>query len=100
MAKAKSVIITCATTGGIHTPTMSPHLPITPQQIAAQSIAAAEAGASIIHLHARDPETGKPTPDPNVFMQFLPIIKQSCDAVVNISAGVCKPNRRLRPKTS
>ena len=87
MAKAKSVIITCATTGGIHTPTMSPHLPITPQQIAAQSIAAAEAGASIIHLHARDPETGKPTPDPNVFMQFLPIIKQSCDAVVNISTG-------------
>ena len=84
---AKSVIITCAVTGGIHTPTMSPHLPITPRQIAEQSIEAAEAGASIIHLHARDPETGKPTPDPEVFMQFLPSIKQSTEAVVNISTG-------------
>ncbi|MEM7171785.1 MAG: 3-keto-5-aminohexanoate cleavage protein [Pseudomonadota bacterium] len=87
MAKSKSVIITCAVTGGIHTPTMSPHLPITPQQIAEQSIAAAEAGASIIHLHARDPETGRPAHDPDVFMQFLPIIKQSSDAVVNITTG-------------
>ena len=87
MANSKNVIITCAVTGGIHTPTMSPHLPITPQQIAQDSIAAAEAGASIIHLHARDPETGKPTPDPGVFMQFLPIIKQSSDAVINISTG-------------
>jgi uncharacterized protein (DUF849 family) len=84
---AKSVIITCAVTGGIHTPTMSPHLPITPQQIAQESIAAAEAGASIIHLHARDPETGKPDPRPETFMQFLPIIKQSSDAVVNVSTG-------------
>lgn len=84
---AKSVIITCAVTGGIHTPTMSPHLPITPQQIARESIAAAEAGASIIHLHARDPETGKPDPRPETFMQFLPIIKQSSDAVVNVSTG-------------
>jgi len=84
---AKNVIITCAVTGGIHTPTMSPHLPITPQQIARESIAAAEAGASIIHLHARDPETGKPDPRPETFMQFLPIIKQSSDAVVNVSTG-------------
>jgi uncharacterized protein (DUF849 family) len=84
---AKSVIITCAVTGGIHTPTMSPHLPITPQEIARESIAAAEAGASIIHLHARDPETGKPDPRPETFMQFLPIIKQSSDAVVNVSTG-------------
>ena len=84
---AKSVIITCAVTGGIHTPTMSPHLPITPQEIAQESIAAAEAGASIIHLHARDPETGKPDPRPETFMQFLPIIKQSSDAVVNVSTG-------------
>lgn len=84
---AKNVIITCAVTGGIHTPSMSEHLPVTPSQIADQSIAAAEAGASIIHLHARDPKTGKPTPDPDVFMQFLPVIKQSCDAVVNISTG-------------
>lgn len=83
----KSVIITCAPTGGIHTPTMSPHLPITPQDIARQSIDAAEAGASIIHLHARDPETGKPDPSPDRFMEFLPVIKQSTDAVINISTG-------------
>jgi uncharacterized protein (DUF849 family) len=81
------VIISCAVTGAIHTPSMSEHLPITPQQIAEQSIAAAEAGASIIHLHARDPRTGEPTPDPAVFMQFLPVIKQSTDAVVNITTG-------------
>ena len=83
----KSVIITCAVTGGIHTPTMSPHLPITPDQIATASIEAAEAGASIIHLHARDPETGKPDPRPETFMEFLPRIKQSTDAVVNVSTG-------------
>lgn len=84
---AKSVIITCAVTGGIHTPTMSEHLPVTPTEIATASIEAAEAGASIIHLHARDPETGKPDPRPETFMQFLPVIKQSTDAVVNISTG-------------
>jgi len=81
------VIITCAVTGAIHPPSMSEHLPITPQQIAEQSIAAAEAGASIIHLHARDPIDGRPTPDPAVFMQFLPVIKQSTDAVINITTG-------------
>ena len=81
------VIITCAVTGAIHTPSMSEHLPITPRQIAEQSIAAAEAGASIIHLHARDPDDGRPTPDPAVFMQFLPVIKQSTDAVINITTG-------------
>ena len=84
---AKSVIITCAPTGGIHTPTMSPHLPITPAEIAKASIEAAEAGASIIHLHARDPETGKPDPRPETFNRFLPVIKQSTDAVINISTG-------------
>lgn len=84
---AKSVIITCAPTGGIHTPTMSPHLPITPAEIATASIEAAEAGASIIHLHARDPQTGKPDPDPALFKQFLPVIKQSTDAVINVSTG-------------
>jgi uncharacterized protein (DUF849 family) len=83
----KPVIITCAPTGGIHTPTMSPYLPITPQDIARQAIDAAEAGASIIHLHARDPETGKPDPSPERFMEFLPVIKQSTDAVINISTG-------------
>ncbi|MEX0405012.1 3-keto-5-aminohexanoate cleavage protein [Aquibium sp. LZ166] len=81
------VIITCAITGGIHTPTMSPHLPITPQEIAASAIEAAEAGAAIIHLHARDPETGRPRQDPDLFMQFLPRIKQSTDAVLNLTTG-------------
>jgi len=71
---ANKVIISCAVTGAIHTPTMSEGLPITPDEIAEQSIAAAEAGAAIIHLHARDPKTGEPTPDPNVFMEFLPRI--------------------------
>ncbi|MCY6382666.1 3-keto-5-aminohexanoate cleavage protein [Hoeflea prorocentri] len=85
--KMKKVIVTCAVTGGIHTPTMSDALPITPDQIAAESIAAAEAGASIIHLHARNPEDGRPTPDPDMFMQFLPRIKQSTNAVVNITTG-------------
>ena len=84
---SKKVIITCAVTGSIHTPTMSPHLPITPDQIAADAIAAAEAGASILHLHARNPEDGSPTPDPDMYMKFLPRIKQSCEAVVNITTG-------------
>ena len=84
---SKSVIITCAPTGGIHTPTMSPHLPITPAEIATASIEAAEAGASIIHLHARDPETGKPDHRPETFHQFLPVIKQATDAVINVSTG-------------
>ncbi|HEY2662051.1 MAG TPA: 3-keto-5-aminohexanoate cleavage protein [Caulobacteraceae bacterium] len=81
------VVISCAVTGSIHTPSMSPHLPITPDEIAEQSIAAVEAGASILHLHARDPIDGRPTPDPAVFMQFLPRIKQRTDAVINITTG-------------
>jgi len=84
---SRKVIITCAVTGSIHTPTMSPHLPITPDQIVEASVDATEAGASVIHLHARDPESGKPTPDPRVFMAFLPRIKQQSDAVLNISTG-------------
>ncbi|MCH7554769.1 MAG: 3-keto-5-aminohexanoate cleavage protein [Proteobacteria bacterium] len=88
MAKAdKKVIITCAVTGSIHTPSMSPHLPITPDEIAEAAIAAAEAGAAVLHLHARDPKDGRPTPDPAVFMEFLPRIKQSCDGIVNITTG-------------
>ncbi len=83
----RKVIITCAVTGSVHTPTMTPHLPITPDEIARESIAAAEAGASVIHLHARDPKDGRPTPNPDVFMQFLPRIKQSSDAVINITTG-------------
>lgn len=81
------VIITCAVTGSIHTPTMSPHLPVTPEEIAVQAIEAANAGAAILHLHARDPETGQPTADPDVFMQFLPRIKNECDAVINLTTG-------------
>ena len=86
-AAAKKVIITCAVTGSIHTPTMSPYLPLTPDEVATQAIEAAEAGAAILHLHARDPKDGRPTPDPAVFMQFLPRIKQATDAVVNITTG-------------
>ena len=67
----KPVIITCAPTGGIHTPTMSPHLPITPEEIAQASIEAAKAGAAIIHLHARNPETGQPDPRPELFQDFM-----------------------------
>ncbi len=87
MAKNDKVIITCAITGSIHTPTMSPHLPVTPDEISESAVAAAEAGASILHLHARDPETGKPSGDPDLFMEFLPRIKQQCGAVVNITTG-------------
>ncbi|MCC7424195.1 MAG: 3-keto-5-aminohexanoate cleavage protein [Planctomycetaceae bacterium] len=87
MAAARKVIITCAVTGSIHTPTMSPHLPITPEQIAASAIGAAEAGASILHLHARQPENGCPTPDPEVFLKFLPVIHAGTDAIINITTG-------------
>lgn len=81
------VIITCAVTGSVHTPTMSPHLAITPEQIAEQAIAAAEAGAAILHLHARDPADGRPTPDPAVFDRFVPHIAAATDAVINITTG-------------
>lgn len=83
----RSVIVTCAVTGGIHTPTMSPHLPVTPEQIAAAAIEAAEAGAAIIHLHARDPENGRPDPRPELFQEFMPRIAAACDAVLNVSTG-------------
>jgi uncharacterized protein (DUF849 family) len=86
-AKRDKVIITCAVTGSIHTPSMSPYLPITPDEIAQSAIEAAKAGASILHLHARDPEDGRPTPGPAVFMQFLRQIKEGCDAVINITTG-------------
>jgi uncharacterized protein (DUF849 family) len=85
--QANKVIITCAVTGSIHTPTMSPHLPITPEQIAADSVAAANAGAAMIHLHARDPSTGKPSQDPKLFAQFLPRIKEQSDAIINVTTG-------------
>src|SRR5713101_1974620 len=87
MALRSKVIITCAVTGSIHTPTMSPYLPLKPDEIAKQSIEADDAGAAIIHLHARDPRDGKPTPDPDVFMHSLPRIKQPSDAVTHITSG-------------
>jgi uncharacterized protein (DUF849 family) len=87
MASNRKVIITCAITGSIHTPSMSPHLPVTPNEIAQAAIGASEAGATVIHLHARDPVDGRPTQDPDMFMQFLPRIKQQTDAVINITTG-------------
>jgi uncharacterized protein (DUF849 family) len=81
------VIITCAVTGSVHTPTMSAGLPITPQEIAAQSIAAWRAGAAIVHLHARVPEDGRPTGDPEIFGRFLPDIREHTDAIINITTG-------------
>jgi uncharacterized protein (DUF849 family) len=83
----KPVIITCAVTGGVHTPTMSEHLPITPDEIVAASVEAAAAGAAIIHLHARHPETGRPDPRPELFQDFMPRIKQQSGAVLNVSTG-------------
>ena len=83
----RKVIITCAVTGAIHTPSMSKYLPVSPDEIADAAILAAGAGASILHLHARDPSNGKPTQDPTVFEQILPKIKKETDAVINITTG-------------
>jgi uncharacterized protein (DUF849 family) len=85
--QSNKVIITCAITGSIHTPTMSDALPVTPDEIATQAIDAARAGAAVLHLHARDPKDGRPSPDPEVFRQFLPRIKQACEGVINITTG-------------
>ena len=87
MARPHKVIITCAVTGAIHTPSMSPYLPITADEIAEAAIGAAEAGAAIIHLHARDPQTGKPDQRPEAFAPFLPRIKQATDVVINLTSG-------------
>ena len=84
---ANKVIITCAVTGSIHTPSMSPHLPITPEEIAEAAIGAAKAGAAIVHLHAREPKDGRPTQDPKMFMQFLPKIKAGSNVVINLTTG-------------
>jgi uncharacterized protein (DUF849 family) len=100
MAATDKVIITCAITGAIHTPTMSPYLPITPDQIAAEAIAAAEAGAAILHLHARDPENGRPDQTPEAFARFLPRIKQGTNAAINITTGgspYMRVEERVRP---
>jgi len=97
---ARKVIITCAVTGSIHTPSMSPHLPVTPEEIADEAVAAAEAGAAIVHLHARDPETGRPDQSPEAFARFLPVIKQRSEVVINITTGGAPHMRveeRVRP---
>jgi uncharacterized protein (DUF849 family) len=94
------VIITCAVTGAIHTPSMSPFLPVTAEEIAQAAVGAAQAGAAIIHLHARDPETGKPDQTPEAFSRFLPRIKQATDAVVNLTTGgapYMTVEERIRP---
>ena len=83
----RKVIISCAITGATHVPSMSEHLPLTPKQIAAQAIDAARAGAAIIHLHARDPSDGRPTPDPEIYRQFVPVIAAATNAVINITTG-------------
>jgi uncharacterized protein (DUF849 family) len=87
MAASRKVIITCAITGAIHTPSMSPHLPVTPEEIADAAVEAAEAGAAIVHLHARDPQTGQPDQRPEAFTPFLGVIKQRSNCVINITTG-------------
>ena len=97
---ARKVIITCAVTGAIHTPSMSPHLPITAQEIAEAAIGAAEAGAAIVHLHARDPKDGRPDQTPEAFAPFLKVIKQRSTCVVNITTGGAATmtiDERLKP---
>ena len=97
------VIITCAVTGAIHTPSMSSSLPVAPDDIAEAAIAAAAAGAAIIHLHARDPRTGKPDQRPEAFAAFLPIIKQRSDAVINLTSGgapTMRVEERISPRRS
>ena len=84
---ARKVIVSCAVTGSIHVPSQTPHLPITPDQIADSAIGAIEAGAAIVHLHARDPETGRPSPDPSLFEQFIPRIAERTDGIINITTG-------------
>jgi uncharacterized protein (DUF849 family) len=87
MATKRKVIITCAPTGAIHTPSMSPYLPVTAQEIGDAALAAAEAGAAILHLHARDPKDGRPSQEPALFQEFLPRIKAETGAVINITSG-------------
>ncbi|MCB1474343.1 MAG: 3-keto-5-aminohexanoate cleavage protein [Rhodobiaceae bacterium] len=97
---ARKVIITCAVTGSIHTPSMSPHLPVTAEEIAEAAIGASEAGAAVVHLHARDPHTGLPDQSPERFAPFLQVIKQRCDCVINITTGgaaTMTTQERLKP---
>ncbi len=109
MSANSKVIITCAITGAIHTPSMSPHLPVTPDAIAAAAIGAAEAGAAIVHLHARDPVTGRPDQSPEAFGRFLSRIKQASNVVINLTTGGApfmtvqervKPAQTFRPEVA
>ena len=100
MSKNRKVIITCAVTGAIHTPSMSPYLPVTSEEIIDAAIGAAEAGAALVHVHARDPETGKPDQSPEAFEPFLLVIKQRSNCVINITTGgspQMSVEERLRP---
>ena len=100
MAERGKVIITCAVTGAIHTPSMSEHLPVTAEEIAESAIGAAEAGAAIVHLHARDPEDGRPDQTPEGFAPFLRTIRERSDCVVNITTGgapTMSIEERVRP---
>lgn len=100
MKNRRKVIVTCAITGSVHTPSMSPYLPVTPDEIASAAIDAAAAGAAIVHLHARNPEDGRPSQDPELFRRFLPRIKASCDVVMNLTTGgavTMSIEERLRP---
>ena len=85
--RSNKVIISCALTGGIHTPTMSPALPVSPDMLAEQGVAASQAGAAVLHVHARDPRDGRPTPDPAAYMAFLPRLKAGCEAIINVTTG-------------
>ena len=109
MAESRKVIISCAVTGAIHTPSMSPHLPVTAQEISDEAIGAAEAGAAIVHLHARHPETGQPDQRPEAFLPFLRTIKQASDVVINLTSGGAptmlveeriKPAARFKPEVA
>jgi uncharacterized protein (DUF849 family) len=109
MAKPNKVIITCAITGSIHTPSMSPHLPVKPDEIADAAIGAAEACAAIVHLHARDPQTGRPDQSPDAFARFLPRIKQRSNVVINLTSGGAatmavaervSPTHKLKPEVA
>jgi uncharacterized protein (DUF849 family) len=96
----RKTIISCAVTGAIHTPSMSPHLPVTAEEIADAAVGAAEAGAAIVHLHARDPITGRPDQHPDLFAPFLKVIQQRCDAVINLTTGghpTMTIDERIRP---
>jgi len=84
---SRKIIINCAITGAIHVPSLSPYLPITPEQIAVEAVAAAEAGAATVHLHARDPENGSPDMDPELFRAFCREIHEQSDTVICITTG-------------